>query len=177
MLRKVCQLTLWAAILVASAPAEKIQFEVTTLGPNLFRYDYFISGGFVFQKNDEIDIRFDPNIYDILSNGVAGSDFNVALLQPNNPPGTDGDYSALALVDNAALNGPFSVEFALQGGRQPLLQPFFINQLDSNGKIISTLETGSTAAVPEPSSLSFAFLGTLMISCLSSVRRRTSSGP
>src|ERR1700738_2666808 len=70
--------------------AGSIQFDVTPTGGNIFRYDYLVTG-FVFQRNEQLDIRFDPARYGVLSNGVAPSGFSVTLLNPNNPPGNPGD--------------------------------------------------------------------------------------
>src|SRR5882762_8012285 len=117
MIRKLCWVVLWTTILVARVPAETIQVQVTDLGSNNFRYDYFIGGGFVFQKNDELAIEFDATIYGTISNAMANSDFNAILLPLNPPPGTPGPpgiYSAVAQVNNPSLSGgPFSVDFTL----------------------------------------------------------------
>jgi hypothetical protein len=176
MMRKLCYVMLWAVILRVNLSAETIQFQVTNLAPNVFRYDYFLSG-IAFQANEELDIRFDKALYGTLSNGVANSDFNVLLLQPNNPLGTFGDYSAIAQLDNPSLAGPFSVDFTFLGPGQPGAQPFFLHHLDSNEKVIDTIASGSTelvqSAVPEPSSVSFGLLALIMIGRLPWVRRRS----
>ncbi len=153
-------LFLWTTLAVANLPAATIQFKVTNSGSNSFRYDYFVSG-ITFQANQELDIRFDPTLYGMLSNPVAGPGFQATVLEPNNPPGTFGDYSAFALVNNPSLAGPFSVDFMFKGAIPPGpgSQPFFINQFDRNGNFLNTIESGTTSllstttGVPEPSSL------------------------
>jgi len=140
--------------------------------------------GFTFQANQELDILFPvttPPSYGTLSNGIAPSGFNVLLLQPNNPPGAPGDYSALALVNNPSLAGPFSVDFTFMG--TPLMplpgqQNFMIGTFGPNG--FNTITSGVTTpqgstGVPEPASLSLAALGVLMGGvCLAARRLRAS---
>ena len=142
---------LWLGHLAAGT----IQYDFAAAGQNLYRYSYLISG-FNLQRNQELDIQFDPAVYLSLSNGVATHDFNLVLLQPNNPPGAVGDYSALALVDNPSLAGTFSVDVALvgSGSAQSSSQPFLINQFDQNGDFVATIGSGVTVprvpSVPEP---------------------------
>lgn len=168
-------LSLCGGLLATNLFAERIEFQVTNIGQNEYRYTYFVSD-FEFGIDQELDIRFDPTLYDALSNGVAGSDFAVLLLQPNNPPGSFGDYSALALVDKPSLTVPFSVDFIFLGSGQPGAQPFLINQFDANGTFVSTLESGSTtpleAAIPEPSGFLLTGAGLLLTGVLHRIRRR-----
>ena len=159
----------------------EIQYEIADLGinaagENLYRYTYN-PVGITFEANQELDVRFDPNLFAMLFNALAPAGFDLLLLQPNNPPGAFGDYSALALVDNPVLSSLFSVDVIYIGPGIPGMQPFFINQYDENGAFISTLLQGSTASadgvvVPEPASLSIvgAGLSLVGISCL--IRRR-----
>lgn len=139
--------------------AGTIDVSVSQDGPNLFTYTYTISG-IDLLANQDIDIQFDQTIYATLSNGVADSDFNLVLLQPNNPPGSAGDYSALALVDHPSLAGPFSVEVSFLNGvvNPPASQPYLLEQF-SNGTYQSTFGNGSISIVPEPSSASLVLIG------------------
>ncbi len=173
---RIVRLTLWAGCLAAQAWAAPIVgFQVSSLGPNFYRYTYFPSG-IAFTANQELDILFDPATYGTLSNGKAPSGFDVLLVQPNNPPGAFGEYSALALVNNPPLTGTFSVDFTFLGLGLPGSQPFTINQLDANGRIVSTtpqqLTTpqGSTN-VPEPATVSLAAAGMLIGGLLWATRR------
>lgn len=136
----------------ASLHAGAIGISVSPDGAGVYKYTYTISG-FTLSANQDLDIQFDPAVYLALSNGVAGSDFHLALLQPNNPPGTFGDYSIMALVNNPSLAGPFSVDVTLQQGVQtpPTIQPFVIEQFSTDGKFMSNIGSGSAGAVPEPS--------------------------
>lgn len=168
-------LPLWIGFLATNAFAGPIQFEVSGLGGNLYSYTYHVNGT-QFQANEELDIRFDPALYGTLSNGVAGNAFSLLLLQPNNPPGTFGDYSALALMNLPAQPLVFSVTFAYLGNGQPGAQPYYLNLYDTAGQLISTLESGWTTpvggAVPEPGSLSLTGLALLMAGATWAVRRK-----
>src|SRR5258708_6985563 len=101
-MRILFSLPLCAGFFASSLAAITVDFQVSSLGSNAYRYTYLVSG-FTFLTNQELEIRFDPTLYGTLSNGVAGGGFNLVLLQPNNPPGVFGDYSALALVDRQSL--------------------------------------------------------------------------
>jgi hypothetical protein len=159
----------------------------------VYTYTYSLSG-FDFQFNgnvvNEVDIQFNPNDYGALSNGEAGPDFNVLLLQPNNPPGATGDYSAQATADNPSLAGTFSVDFTWTGPGSPLdpgiapAQTFQINTYDntpgaaSYGDLISST-TGTTtpfaaSAVPEPSTAFLTMAGVIVGGASLAVKRRRS---
>jgi len=173
---KIFWVTLLVGLGAGSTSAGTIQFQVTPLGGDLYQYNYVVSG-ITFQANEELDIRFDPSLYGTLSNGLAPSGFDLALLQPNNPPGVFGDYSALAEIANPSTAGPFSVEVVFFGPGQPGTQPFFVKQYDQNGFFVSTIGAGfatqmpDTSPMPEPSSLILVST-TLLLGGLWMVRRR-----
>jgi len=165
-----------AGLLAMNLSAATIQFGVSNLGSNLYQYDYMISG-ITFQANEELDIQFDPALYGVLSNGVAGSGFSLMLLQPNNPPGTTGVYSAYSLVNNPSLSGQFSVDFTYLGPGQPGSQAFLINQYNQNGTLVSTVASGETVSlgqtsVPEPVSFSLVGVGLLIGWVFRAAKRR-----
>lgn len=150
-----------AGLTAGSLAAGTIEFETTALGGNIYSYNYLVSG-ISFQPNEQLDIRFDPSAYGALSNGVAPAGFSVTLLNPNNPPGDPGDYSALAVINNPSVAGSFSVQFAYLGTGLPAAQPFFLNQYNSDGFFQDTISAGYTTAavsqadnspVPEPSTV------------------------
>jgi len=142
----------WTLILLPfcalNLSAGNIQFQVTNTTGSVYRYDFFPSG-FAFVQNEELDIRFDPNLFANLVNGVAGPDFRVTLLQPNNPPGAFGDYSALALVSDPSFAGPFSVDVTWLGSGTPGQLPYVIHQFDASGRVLDTLGAG-VVGTPEP---------------------------
>ena len=159
----------------------------------VYTYTYSLSG-FDFQFNgsvvNEVDIQFNPNDYGVLSNGHAGPDFDVLLLQPNNPPGATGDYSAEARVNHPSLAGIFSVDFTWIGPGSPLdpavnaAQTYHINTYNNTpgdpsfGDLISST-TGTTtplvvSAVPEPSTVFLAVAGLIVFGAIVAVKRRRS---
>jgi hypothetical protein len=173
-MRVVLRVFLLAGLICGSISAGTIQYQVVDLGQNAFRISYSLSD-FMFLENQELAIGFDPAIYQSLSNGIAPAGFDLLLLQPNNPPGAFGEFSALALMDNPALSGIFSVDVVLTGRGRPGEQSFAVNQLDENGVILSTISSGVTvdaAAAPEPATLSLAGAALLAGAVLSVVRRR-----
>jgi hypothetical protein len=166
-------LPLWIGLLGTNLHAAAIQFQVTPLGGTSFRYTYFLSG-FMFQANQALDIQFNPSLYGTLSNGMVGSGFSLVLLQPNNPPGTSGDYIALAKVTNPPLTGPFNIDFLFKGAIPPGpgAQPYVVEQIDpQTGNIVpcmgSACGSGTTtpvgsSTVPEPGSFSLGGVALLM---------------
>lgn len=162
---RMVSLTILAGCLAAQLSAATIGFLVSNLGGNSFRYTYSITG--MFQANQELDILFDPTLYGTLSNGkpLPGPDFSLMLFQPNNPPGSFGDYSLTALVNNPSLAGPFSVDFTYLGPVPPGpgSQPFQL--FDANFNLIQsgvTMPQGSSGGVPEPGSFSLGAMGLLL---------------
>ena len=156
-----------AALSVAGSvsAATIIQYTVTQLpGVAKYRYNYSVSG-ITFQANQDFDIQFPAALYSSLINGVAGSDFTLNVFDANNPPGVDGDYSALAKVNNPSLAGPFSVDFMFLGSGRPGAQNFTIDQFDANGNFVQTISSGTTVLggggsnVPEPGGVTLSLLG------------------
>lgn len=179
-----------AAVAVTLYAGPIAQYQVTTVGTapsgqTQYRYTYLFSGFTPFE-NEEIDLRFDPLVFGRLSNGVGGPGFDVLLFQPNEPPGVDGDYSALA-GPNASLAGTFSVDFTLAPNvtlvpNDPrLVLPFFLfNDNPNPGSHPELPFTGSVTAAPaapdtsapEPGGLSLCSVGMLMGGAGWVVRRR-----
>lgn len=146
-------------------------------GAGQYRYSYSVSN-IVFAANQELAIQFDPSIFSGLSNGVAGQGFDLLLLQPNNPPQASGEYSALAMVNQPSLAGPFSVDFTYTGPGTPGSQAFFINQYDSNGAFQRVITSGFTAPlssspIPEPATVSLCCAGLLIGGALWAGRQRS----
>jgi hypothetical protein len=165
-----------AAACATTLSAVTVDFQVADLGQNVYRLSYLISGIQIL-IDQEVDIRFDPALYGLLSSAVAPPGFDLLLLQPDNPPGTFGDYSALALMDNPPLSTPFEVNVHFLGMGRPGTQPFFINQLDAAGNIASVVTQGNTeapggTALPEPAAWAFGLIGILTCVVLGILRRR-----
>jgi hypothetical protein len=171
--------TVLLALLLGHSPAAAIHISFIVSegdgdsgGNDPLRYTYFVTD-LTLLANQELDIRFDPDLYGALTNGLAGPGFDVLLLQPNNPPGTFGDFSVLALVDNPPFPEALSVDFTFIGSGTPGAQPFFINEYDQSGKFVATIASGFTvAAIPEPGSLALGGTGLLTGGVLWILRRR-----
>jgi hypothetical protein len=187
--RQLPRILLLSALLAFSLSATTIQYQVTTNGTT-GTYHYFVSGFVANEKcpdnpalecSNELDIQFDPTMFGQLSNGVAPAGFDLLLFQPNNPPQAPGDYSALAIVNNPSLAGPFSVDFTFNPGTSSgipcastpdFCQTFSINAFDSNGFFEGVAEptpgsppeftTPQVNGVPEPASFSLSGAGLLI---------------
>lgn len=179
-MRKVFRSAFFVAFFGASLSAATINFlpdvvGATGGGETIYRFTYDLSDVQLL-LNQELDFRFDPAIYSSLLNPVAPAGlFDVLVLQPNNPPGAFGDYSLLAMVNNPSTAGPFSVDATLVAG-QPLpdTQPFFINQLDSNGAFLSRIDSGlAVNVIPEPGTLSMAAAGLIGALLIRAAKRRS----
>jgi hypothetical protein len=140
-----------------SARAATIEFDAIDLGAGLWQYDYFVSG-VSFAADEGFATFFDVNLYsDLVPIDLplaVASDWDILVLQPDLVLPDDGIYDALALVNSASLEYPFSVIFSWLGaaGTSPGIQPFEIYRLDGEGQM-DLLETGFTvprSAVPEP---------------------------
>jgi len=146
-----------------------MSFETTDLGGGVFRYE-FTPHNLTLLKNQEFDIKFSPTLFANLFNGAANDEFRLILLQPNNPGGVSGDYSALALIDHPSMAGPFTVDVTWLGDGAPGALPLVIHQFDSTGQHI----TGTISATPEPASWLLSGVGSLLVGYwLRAARRRS----
>ena len=161
-------LLLFVLLVVGCCHAGTIQYLVTNLGagtPALDRYTYHLTD-VTLLANQEVDIVFSAASYGTLSNGVTGSGLDLVLLQPGNPLGAPGHFSAMAETNIGLVQGSWSVDFVSTGTGQPGSQSYFINQYDANGRFLSTLDSGSTqniSAAPEPGT--FLLLGLAVLGC------------
>ena len=166
---RMCWLLIFAGLMTgSSAFAGLVQYSTTpaasggtrAFGGTLYRYTFLVSG-FNFQADQELDIRFDPNQFshiNLVSGTQAG--FSTLLLQPNNPTGSTGSFSALATQNNVT-GGNFILDAYYTGSGEPGSQLYFINQYTSSGSFVGTLQTGNTIAAPEPST--FAIGGVMLV--------------
>jgi hypothetical protein len=180
-MRKLFWLPVWVGCIAGCLPGATIQYEVTSLpAPGQFHYTYFISDVTLHDNSsiqDSIDIDFPVGVYGSLSNGAAGPGFTVLLFQPDNPPGVDGDYSAIATVDSPSLSGTFGVDFTYLGTGTPGPQAFSINEFDGSGNFITTVSEGFTTplvvtAAPEPGTVLLGGIVLAVCSARRLVRRR-----
>jgi hypothetical protein len=166
---------IWALCFSGSLRAGTIMAQVTSLGASQFEYQFTLQG-FDLLKNQEIDIRFNPAAFSSLFDGVAGSDFHLILLQPNNPVGAFGDYSIMATVDHASLSGPFLVDVTALQAPPPANLPYVVHQFDSSGQrilgAIGSGEVNASADAPEPAGVWLA--GAALLLCGMRLRSRRS---
>jgi len=155
-----------------------VQFESTLLGTqngqSLFRNSY-VALDTQLQTNQALEIEFVPGQYGTLSNARGPANLDLLLIQPNNPPGLAGLFSALALT-NTSPPVSLSVDYIFLGTGSPSGQRFFVNQFDSAGRLVSTITSGvttsATTVIPEPSGLALGGVGVLVISAWRAVQRR-----
>jgi hypothetical protein len=160
-----------AVFLSGHLAAATIDYRVTGLGGDVFRYE-FLPSNLDLLQNQEFDVQFSSTLFGGLLNGVAGSDFRLLLLQPGNPSGAVGHYSSLALVDAPSLVGPFSVDVEWLGAGRPRALPFVLHQFDSTGqRIIGTIGAG-VLGTPEPGAWALSLTGLIFISSVLRVARR-----
>lgn len=149
----------------------------------VYTYTYSLSG-FDFQLTGtafkEVDIKFNPNVYGVLSHG----------LQPNNARCATDACSAAGTADHPSLAGTFYLDSAWIGPRSPLDtgialgQRFHINTSGNNpgdasvGNLISstsgTTTIFATSAVPEPSTVFLTVEGTIVFGADVAVTTRRS---
>jgi hypothetical protein len=163
--------TILTALLVGSAaPARAaiIGFEALdeldlAPGEDLWSYRFFVSS-VTFAAGQGFSLYFAPTLYRSLQDPPApvNADWDLLVFPVDSPPGAQGIYDALALVDGASLLDAFTVTFVWLGGGAPGPQPFTINAFDSTGGI-TFVERGETtplhAPVPEPASWLLMALG------------------
>lgn len=157
-------------VTTASINATTISYEISPVGLDstgdmVYMYTYNVSG-LTLQSSQELDIYFDPTIFDILSDPVAGSEFQTVLVQPNNPPGAPGDFGLIPNSDNTVVTGPFSVDFTMNGSAVAGSQPYTITQYLPSGVAIGVIASGTTVpseAVVTPEPAPIVFTGTALL--------------
>jgi hypothetical protein len=151
------------------AQAVTVKYHAQELGGDMFRLNYSISGT-TFARNQEFELQFQPDVYRQLANPAGPVGFDILLFQPDNPLGAAGRFSALALFDNPALTGGFSLDVRVAVNRWPASHKFSINELDERGVILRTITEGDALfGSPEPSTL-FLTGAALALAC--ACRRR-----
>jgi hypothetical protein len=164
MIRRISISLLFLIFAISPVFASLIQYELTSLGGDFYRYDYTVFndgslGAGVAIYNFEI--LFDPSIYDESSLVIAtpnppASDWDEAIY--SSVPGIDAAYDALSLsggIPDGSYASGFAVEFKWIGGASGLgSQPYEIYDPDT----FEPLETEQTSPpIPEPGT--FVLLG------------------
>jgi hypothetical protein len=166
---------------VVSTPAGTIWSTVEQLSSDedIFRVQYHTEG-IELRKNQELEVEFSAVIFRSLFNPVAPAGLDILLIQPNNPSGAPGRLSLLALIDFPSIQDGFRVDVRADGDLSQLgtdpdspdVQTFAVNQLDGQGLIVSTVQTGDiAAAIPEPATAHTA-AGVVLAACVFLFYRR-----
>lgn len=149
-----------ACAFVSAASASTIRYEATDLadttpGQDLWQYTYVVSG-YAFAAGKGFSILFGPPQFESLSDPTpdtdpadgtsTDADWDVLLLQPDNPPSASGRFDALAM--RSPSSHLFSTRFVWNGPGKPGSQPFEI--YDYDGQTIEVVETGRTTPIPVP---------------------------
>lgn len=151
----------------ANANALTVQFDAIDLvdnvaGEDLWEIRYSIDE-FPYGERHSLTIFFDEALYttlEAIDSGVVG-DWDVLTLQPDPLLPADGIYDAFSLVDNPTVATPFIARFIWLGGpvAAPGSQDYRVDAFSEDGFFLSTVETGITIPVPEPSTALLIGLG------------------
>jgi len=157
----VVMITLFCLVCIPFATATPlIEYSLTNIAGNTWQYDYYMKD-VDLTADQMITIYFDKNYYSEITptNYLTDTDWFIQELQPDPAiwgGGEDGSYNAVALIDNPAYTGPFSVQFNwLDTFVSPGSQFFevFDANMDTIGSGMTVLENGPDApVVPEPAS-------------------------
>ena len=152
--------------LATSAHAIAIQYDLSSLGGNAYRYDYTITNDGSLGASVPVqlfDIYFDPALYlesslSIATSGPTARNWDQIFLSSG--PLIPAAYDALALsggiADGAVVSG-FAVDFTWLGLGTPGAQLFDIY----NPTTFALLDSGTTQAVSIPGTLPLFGLGAL----------------
>ena len=147
-----------------SAHAISVQYGLTSLGGNAYRYEYSIANDGSLGAGVPVelfDIYFDPTLYlesslNIVSSGPAAVNWNQIILSSG--PSIPAAFDALALnggIANGAVATGFAVDFTWLGLGTPGAQLFDIYSPTT----FSLLGSGTTQPVPIPGTLPLIGLG------------------
>lgn len=150
-------------LLPSLAFAGIVNYSATSLGGNLWRYDYTINNMSPSLQFDELTIYFDVNRYDLLSAPTAPSGWDPIVVQPDIALPADGFYDTINLgpLGTGTFIDGFSVSFAYLSAGTPGPQTFDL--LDSSRFLL--VYTGSSEKIDdqfpvhEPSALAMILLG------------------
>jgi hypothetical protein len=169
-------LSLWLLLLANPAKAIIIDYDLTSLGGNSYRYDYTVTNDDLLGAGVAIDwfaILFDPVFYDenslaIVTQDPPASDWDELILASGVSVPAAYDVFALAggIAVGASVSG-FAVQFNWLGAGLPGVQDVEVYRFEDDDSI-SLLETGTTRpvslTVPEPGTLALLFLGAVVAS-------------
>lgn len=162
--------TFCLAALATSANASVIEYELTDLGGNLYRYDYTVfNDGSIASEIGLFDINFDTDLYEESSlmpdlGAAVAADWDGLILGSGIGLPAVFDMFAFGpgLAVDESLTG-FGIEFLWIGPGNPgtqsfdIFDPFTFDFLGSG----STIDVQPPVAVPEPATLFLMLIGLL----------------
>lgn len=136
----------------SAATAGLVHFQATSLGGDLWHYDYTLQGQAPTGGFDGITIYFAADAYRLVNNLVAPLDWDPLVVQPDTGLPADGFVDLLnvgGLLQDMVGPVNFSVNFQFLGMGAPGSQPFELYRTAPFATVLSD-QTQSPATVPEP---------------------------
>lgn len=161
---------------VTTSHATVVEYNVTSLGADAWRYDYTIKSIDTTKPFDDLTVFFDVAKYDLLSDPIAPSGWDPIVVQGDPSIPADGYYDAFRLsglvTDLADISG-FSVSFIYLVAGTPGAQTFsLLDSSDFSYIQFGTTRLGGAVAVPEPSIAALLLAGVSALFFMRSSRRR-----
>jgi hypothetical protein len=162
---------LLVSALSGQANATIIEFEVTQVATNQWRYDYFVTNDSLAGSIDELTIWFDLGQYSNLTSASSPSGWDPLAVQPDPLLPDDGFFDVLALGSGVAPGqslGGFSVLFDWLGTGVPGAQLFEVIDPETflatdSGSTRPRVVTPPVTSVPEPGTLGLLGCGLLAL--------------
>ena len=163
-----------AALSASGANAASIDYSLTSLGGDAWRYTYTVDNSTAPVDFDEVTIYFDLPVTASITSFTVPADWSPLTIQPD--PGlpasgfvdavnTGGHVPAAAIVDG------FSVDFLAAPGAQPGAQSFDLVLSDPFQTVYSGTTVSTPSSVPEPEGAALMASGVALLAFL--LRRRT----
>lgn len=146
-----CTLLMWSV----SAQAALVEYSVSSLGSNVWRYDYTLVNNGPAVSFDEFTVFFEPSIASNLISAASPAGWDTVVAQPDTGLPDAGFFDALnlsgPLAQGAVVSG-FSITFTALTGLTPGAQRFDLLLSDPFQTVYSGMTT-APSAVPLPGAL------------------------
>lgn len=165
-----------ALSLPAISQATIINYAATSLGGDVWRYDYVIENNTLSDPIAEFTVYFPESLYQNLVVVSSPIDWDSIVVQPDPALPADGFFDALSLSSGlmpGALDGVFSVSFTYLGSSIPGIQPF--NVYDNSFNLLDSGFTLPASPVPEPDTFVMMMLGLALLMGFKAKRSTLSS--